>query len=71
MIQRYFVAAAVAVAAFALHYLPFPPFLVTGEFGVRRPVSPAILAILLGTLVRNLFPISTEVQTQIWAPMIT
>ncbi len=58
MIQRYFVAAAVAVAAYALHYLPFPPFQVTGDFGVRRPVSAAILAILVGTLVRNLFPIS-------------
>jgi len=60
MIQRYFVAAAVAAAAFALHYLPFPPFQVTGDFGVRRPVSAAILAIIVGTLVRNLFPISPE-----------
>lgn len=60
MIQRYFVAVAVAAAAFALHYLPFPPFQVAGDFGARRPVSAAILAILVGTLVRNLFKISDE-----------
>ncbi len=63
MIQRYFVAVAVAAAAYALHYLPFAPFQVTGDFGVRRPVSAAILAILVGTIVRNVFTMSTEAIT--------
>lgn len=57
IVRRYFAAFAVAALAYAVHYLPFPPFQVTGDFGVRRPVSAAILAILAGTLVRNLFTV--------------
>ncbi|MEO8026262.1 MAG: putative sulfate exporter family transporter [Bryobacteraceae bacterium] len=60
MIRRYFAAVAVAAAAFALHYLPFPPFQVTGDFGVRHPVSAAILAIVLGTLARNFLNLPAE-----------
>jgi len=50
----YAVAAVVAVAAYAVHYLPFAPFaVVTGSGSVKRPVSAAIIAILLGLLARN------------------
>ncbi|MFN0104217.1 MAG: YeiH family protein [Bryobacteraceae bacterium] len=38
----------VAAAAYAIHYLPFPPFQIASEHGLRRPFSAAILAILLG-----------------------
>lgn len=51
----YVAAFLITVAAYLVHYLPFAPFRVVGEFGVRRPVSQAIIAILLGALARNLF----------------
>jgi uncharacterized integral membrane protein (TIGR00698 family) len=50
----YAVAILVAAAAYLVHYLPFAPFRLEGEFGVRRPVSPAIIAILLGAVARNM-----------------
>ena len=34
----YAAALLVAAAAYAVHYLPFAPFRVASEFGVRRPV---------------------------------
>ena len=49
----YAAAMLIAAVAYAVHYLPFAPFRVAGEFGVRRPVSPAIIAILLGVAARN------------------
>ena len=49
----YAAAVLIAAAAYLVHYLPFPPFRAAGEFGVRRPVSPAIIAILLGVVARN------------------
>ena len=49
----YAAALLIAAAAYLVHYLPFAPFRVAGEFGVRRPVSPAIIAILLGVVARN------------------
>ncbi len=51
----YAAALVIAATAYLIHYLPFAPFRVAGEFGVRRPVSPAIIAILLGALARNGF----------------
>ena len=51
----YAAALLVAAAAYAVHYLPFAPFRVASEFGVRRPVSAAIIAILLGAVARNVF----------------
>jgi uncharacterized integral membrane protein (TIGR00698 family) len=51
----YAAALLIAAAAYLVHYLPFAPFRVAGEFGVRRPVSPAIIAILLGVVARNAF----------------
>lgn len=49
----YAAALLIVAAAYLVHYLPFAPFRVAGEFGVRHPVSPAIIAILLGALARN------------------
>lgn len=46
-------AIAVAALAYAIHYLPFAPFRV----GTRRPISAAILAILVGALAANLLPL--------------
>jgi len=56
-------AAAIAVSALALaiHYLPFAPFRVEGPSGVRRPISPAILAIFVGAVAGNLLPFSKAV----------
>src|SRR2546425_12978733 len=53
----YALAALVAAAAYGLHYLPFFPFRIASQFGVRRPLSAAILAMLAGIAVRNGFPI--------------
>lgn len=52
---------AVTASAFVLHYLPTPPFRVVQEAGVRRPISPEIIAIVLGVLLRNLFPLPAGV----------
>lgn len=53
----YALAALVSAIAYGLHYLPIPPFRIVSEFGVRRPISAAIIAILTGVLIRNLFPL--------------
>ncbi len=46
----------VACLAYALHALPFAPFTVVGEAGVtRHPIGPAIIAVILGLALRNLF----------------
>ena len=47
------IAAVLTFNRLVVHYLPFAPFRVAAEFGVRRPVSPAIIAILLGAVARN------------------
>ena len=54
-------AAAVALLAYAIHYLPFEPFRVARESGVRRPVSAAILAIFAGAIAGNLLPVGKAV----------
>jgi len=53
----YSLTALTATIAFAIHYLPVAPFRVVSETGVRRPISAAIIAILAGALIRNLFPV--------------
>jgi uncharacterized integral membrane protein (TIGR00698 family) len=47
----------VAALAYAVHYLPFAPFRV----GERRPISAAILAILVGALAANFLPLGTRI----------
>jgi uncharacterized integral membrane protein (TIGR00698 family) len=56
----YVLAALVTAAAYAIHYLPFAPFMLVGEAGVRRPISAAILAILLGALVANVSTVAAR-----------
>jgi uncharacterized integral membrane protein (TIGR00698 family) len=48
--------AAVAALAYGIHYLPFAPFRVDQ----RRPISAAILAILLGAVAANFRPLSVR-----------
>jgi uncharacterized integral membrane protein (TIGR00698 family) len=43
----------VALAAIVIQYLPFAPFRIEDEAGVRYPINAAIIAICLGVLVRN------------------
>ena len=50
----YMLALAVTALAYLIHFLPFPPFRVTGASGVRYPLSAAILAMLAGIALRNL-----------------
>ncbi len=57
MWRGYLLSLIVAAAAYALHYLPFPPFRVLSATGARYPVSAAIIAIVAGVIVRNLFPL--------------
>src|SRR5580692_4450074 len=56
----YLAAAAVTLLAYAIHYLPFAPFRVEGDAGVRRPVSAAILAIFAGALAAGFMPLSRK-----------
>ncbi len=53
----FLLAAGVAAMSFALHNAPFAPFAVGEAGSIRRPISDAIIAIVLGLLVRNLFPV--------------
>jgi uncharacterized membrane protein YadS len=50
-------AISVAALAYAIHYLPFAPFRV----GTRRPISAAILAILIGALAVNFLPLGIRI----------
>lgn len=59
--RGYLVASMVAAAAYGIHYLPFAPFRVTGEFGERRPVSASILAILVGAVLANLIKLPAPI----------
>ncbi len=51
--RGYLLAGMVALIAYVVHFLPVAPFAVAAESGVRHPVSAAILAILVGVLIRN------------------
>src|SRR5260370_4995190 len=51
-----------AALGFAVHYLPFAPFQVVTEYGVRRPISSSAAAIFWGMLVRNLWHSSVVVE---------
>jgi uncharacterized integral membrane protein (TIGR00698 family) len=57
----YVLAGVVALLAYGIHYLPVPPFAVVRESAVRHPVSAAIIAILLGLLIRNLLPVPDSI----------
>jgi uncharacterized integral membrane protein (TIGR00698 family) len=49
----YAAAAGISLIAYAIHYLPFFPFLV----GARRPISASIIAIVVAVLIRNLLTV--------------
>ncbi|HRQ75189.1 MAG TPA: putative sulfate exporter family transporter [Phycisphaerales bacterium] len=52
----------VAAAAYGVEYLPFPPFQVVEPTGaVRAPLSAAIIAILLGAIIRNVAKLPSSV----------
>lgn len=53
----YIAASCVTALAYALHYAPVAPFAIGEGAQLRRPISAAILAILLGVLVRNVLPL--------------
>ncbi len=55
LLAGYAFSGGVALTAYITHQLPFAPFTVASESGVRHPISGAILAILLGLVLRNLF----------------
>jgi uncharacterized integral membrane protein (TIGR00698 family) len=55
----YFLVAVTTVAAYLICYLPFAPFTIQGEHGLRHPISSAIVAIIVGLLVRNLLPVES------------
>jgi len=58
---RYLPAMAVAGVSYAVHYLPFPPFRVVSGSSARYPVSAAMIAMVMGVLVRNLLPLPQAV----------
>ncbi len=57
----YLAAGLVGALALAIHYLPFAPFRLMTEQGLRRPVSASILAIVIGAAARNLLPSTGQV----------
>ena len=57
----YFPALAITAISFGIHYLPFAPFRILSSSGARYPVSAAIVAIVVGVLVRNLLPLPASV----------
>ncbi len=57
----YLAAGVVALLASLIHYLPIAPFAVASGVGVRHPVSAAIIAILVGLIVRNTFTLPESI----------
>jgi uncharacterized integral membrane protein (TIGR00698 family) len=58
----YVLAVGVSLAAYVTHYLPFEPFSVRNEAGVRHPISAAIIAILVGVLLRNVLTLPGNIK---------
>jgi uncharacterized integral membrane protein (TIGR00698 family) len=54
LVPGYALSISIAIVAYLLHELPIAPFSVIGDGGVlRHPISAAIIAVLLGLLIRN------------------
>src|SRR6266700_3294517 len=51
----YYLTALTAAIAYCVHYLPFAPFRIAGDSGVRRPISSAIVATLAASYSGRLF----------------
>ncbi len=58
----YALSVGIAALAYLLHELPVAPFSVVGQSGVRHPISPPIIAILIGLAVRNLLTLPESVK---------
>ncbi len=58
----YIAALIVAAVAYGIHLLPLAPFSVTDAAGTRHPVSDAMIAILLGLLLRNAFTLPASIR---------
>ncbi len=58
----YVLAIGVTGFAYLLHFAPIVPFTVASEGGVRHPVSAAIIAILIGLLLRNTMSLPDSVK---------
>ena len=58
----YAMAAGVVLLAFLIHRLPFLPFTVHGDTGVRHPVSTVIIALIVGLLLRNSLPLPSSLK---------
>ena len=57
----YLIAAAAALAAYAVHYLPIAPFTITtSSGGTRHPIGAAIIAILMGVVIANLIQLPKQ-----------
>ncbi len=63
LLPGYVVAAVVAVLAYVIHSLPFAPFTLASNSGVRHPVSAAIIAILVGLVFRNTLSLPDALKT--------
>ncbi|MBI1791767.1 MAG: putative sulfate exporter family transporter [Acidobacteria bacterium] len=61
ILPGFVLAALVAAAGFAIHYLPFAPFRLDSPHGARRPISASIIAILVGLLARNLYAMPASI----------
>lgn len=55
-------AAAVCVLAYGMHRLPFAPFGIAAENGLRHPISAAMIAIVLGLTLRNVFALPDAIK---------
>lgn len=58
----YAMAAGVVLLAFLVHRLPFAPFTVYSDAGTRHPVSTAIIALIVGLLLRNTLPLPVSLK---------
>jgi len=56
----YVLSAVLAALSFGLQFLPVWPFQIVRGEAIKHPISAAILAILVGVLVRNLLPLGSR-----------
>lgn len=58
----YVLAAAVCVLAYLMHRLPFAPFGIAAENGLRHPISAAMIAIVIGLALRNVLALPDAIR---------
>ena len=62
LLPGYAMSVGIAIIAYALHELPFAPFSIASDAGVRHPISAPILAVLIGLAARNLIVLPDAVK---------